>query len=359
MKKPKIVAADFSDASVDITGPAGGFSAILYIEKEGFGPQFKAVNLANRYDLMIISNKGVSVTAARKLIDDICGHHDIPLFVLHDFDVAGFMILSTLQRNTRRYQFVSAFEVIDLGLQLGDIEGLEREPAAATKTKPHVLRNQLAANGATEAEIGILLGERVELNAMTSDAMVTMVERKLKGLTEPGYNLDDDDPRVTVERAALTKQEAELARLKRSEEEHGARRRSLASLVNAAETWIKAAPTGMTIAMHPPIEPQLKKGESIADAVERLRRRGRELQADLDRVAASPWPSSLAREHMRRQITGLAVGQRCITSSILTRRSCSRRAPFRFEFSTARRKRSVLAKFQMCCRCSHGCIRTC
>lgn len=131
-----------------------------------------------------------------------------------------------------------------------------------------------------------------------------------KGLTESGYNLDDDDPRVTVERAALTKQEAELARLKRSEEEHGARRRSLASLVNAAETWIKAAPTGMTIAMHPPIEPQLKKGESIADAVERLRHRGRELQADLDRVAASPWPSSLAREHMRRQITGLAEGGR-------------------------------------------------
>lgn len=193
MKKPKIVAADFSDASVDITGPAGGFSAILYIEKEGFGPLFKAVNLANRYDLMIISNKGVSVTAARKLIDDICGHHDIPLFVLHDFDVAGFMILSTLQRNTRRYQFVSAFEVIDLGLQLGDIEGLEREPAAATKTKPHVLRNQLAANGATEAEIGILLGERVELNAMTSDAMVTMVERKLKGYDLKKVIPDDDE----------------------------------------------------------------------------------------------------------------------------------------------------------------------
>lgn len=130
------------------------------------------------------------------------------------------------------------------------------------------------------------------------------------GLTEPGYNLEDDDPRVTVERAALTKQEAELARLKRLQEQHGARGRILSTLVNAVETWIKAAPTDTMIAMHPPIEPQLKKGESIADAVERLRRRGRELQADLDRVAASPWPSSLAREHMRRQITGLAEGGR-------------------------------------------------
>ena len=37
---------------------AGNISAVLFCEKEGFGPLFKAVNLANRYDLMIISSKG-------------------------------------------------------------------------------------------------------------------------------------------------------------------------------------------------------------------------------------------------------------------------------------------------------------
>jgi hypothetical protein len=179
-RRPGIVPADFSDANVEVIGPAGGFSAILYVEKEGFGPLFKAVNLADRYDLMIISNKGVSVTAARKLIDDICGGHDLPLFVLHDFDVAGFLILGTLQRDTRRYQFSNAIEVIDLGLRLGDIAGLEREPAAATKINAGMLRDQLAENGATEAEIDILLHDRVELNAMTSDALIAMIERKLK-----------------------------------------------------------------------------------------------------------------------------------------------------------------------------------
>lgn len=131
-----------------------------------------------------------------------------------------------------------------------------------------------------------------------------------RGLTEPGYDFDDDDPLVTVERAALTKQEAELGRLKRLEEQHAARRRVLSTLVDAAETWIKAVPIGMMIAMHPPIEPQLKKGESIADAVERLRRRWRELQADLDRTRASPWPSGLARERMRAQIAALAEAGR-------------------------------------------------
>jgi len=60
VKDPSIVPPEFADAGVDIIGPAGGFGAILYVEKEGFDSLFKAVNLANRYDLMIISNKGRS-----------------------------------------------------------------------------------------------------------------------------------------------------------------------------------------------------------------------------------------------------------------------------------------------------------
>jgi Topoisomerase 6 subunit A/Spo11, Toprim domain len=180
MKDPRVAAARFSDASVNVIGPSGNISGVLFCEKEGFNPLFKAVNLANRYDLMIISTKGVSVTAARRLIDEVCGNTGLPLFVLHDFDVAGFMILGTLHRDTRRYQFSNTFEVVDLGLRLEDIAGLEREPAAATKTSAAILRKQLAENGATDAEIGILLDERVELNAMTSDALIAMIERKLK-----------------------------------------------------------------------------------------------------------------------------------------------------------------------------------
>jgi hypothetical protein len=186
LKDPSIAPPEFADAGVDIIGPAGGFGAILYVEKEGFDSLFKAVDLANRYDLMIISNKGVSVTAARKLIDEICGGGKLPLFVLHDFDFDGFKIFGTLQRDTRRYQFANAVEVIDLGLRLADIAGLEREPAAATKMSPQTRRDQLTNNGATDAEITILLNERVELNAMTSDALVAMIERKLSeyGLTK-------------------------------------------------------------------------------------------------------------------------------------------------------------------------------
>ena len=97
VKDPEVTAADFAEAGVDVVGPNGGYAGILFCEKEGFGPLFKSVDLANRYDLMIISSKGVSVTAARRLIDEVCGENNLPLFVLHDFDVAGFLILGTLQ----------------------------------------------------------------------------------------------------------------------------------------------------------------------------------------------------------------------------------------------------------------------
>jgi hypothetical protein len=90
------------------------------------------------------------------------------------------MIRGTLNRDTRRYQFGSYIELIDLGLRLEDIDGLESEPAAATKTDENILREQLAQNGATEDEIDFLLSDRVELNAMASDDLVEMVERKLK-----------------------------------------------------------------------------------------------------------------------------------------------------------------------------------
>jgi DNA topoisomerase 6 subunit A-like protein len=144
-KQPDILPAAFSGASVDVIGPSSGnISAVFFCEKEGFGPLFKAVNLANRYDLFVISSKGQSVTAARQLIDTICGENDLPLFVAHDFDVAGFAIFGTLQHDTRRYQFSNAVEVVDLGLWLADIAGLEREPAAATKTSASILRAQLA-----------------------------------------------------------------------------------------------------------------------------------------------------------------------------------------------------------------------
>jgi Protein of unknown function C-terminus (DUF2399) len=158
-------------------GPENRFGAVLFIEKEGFMPLFEAVKLAERRDIAIMSTKGMSVTASRELVEQLCAAHEVPLLVLHDFDKSGFSIVGTLQRDTRRYSFRSKFEVIDLGLRLEDIDGLETEDVYFDNAP--ATRDNLKLNGATEEEIDFLLHRRVELNALASEDLVSLIERKL------------------------------------------------------------------------------------------------------------------------------------------------------------------------------------
>ncbi len=173
--------AKLKSARISTSLPDCNFGAVLFIEKEGFQPLFDRVELAEQHDIAIMSTKGVSVTAARLLVDRMCSAHSIPLLVLHDFDVAGFTILDTLRRDTRRYQFESDFEVIDLGLRLADVRamGLQSEGAASSKSSANAIRARLRNSGATPEECEFLVQQRVELNAMTSDQFVAFIRRKL------------------------------------------------------------------------------------------------------------------------------------------------------------------------------------
>jgi len=49
------------------------------------------------------------------------------------------------------------------------------------------------------------------------------------------------------------------------------------------------------------------KGETVLDAVERLRRRCRELRADQHRIRSAPFPSGYAKQRMRAEIEALAI----------------------------------------------------
>jgi DNA topoisomerase VI subunit A len=84
---------------------------VLFIEKEGFTPVLEAARIPERFDIAPMSTKGMSVTAARLLIDELCGRLGLRLFVLHDFDIAGLSINKTLTADSRRYKF--KHEIID------------------------------------------------------------------------------------------------------------------------------------------------------------------------------------------------------------------------------------------------------
>jgi len=200
--------------SYPTSGPRHRYGAILFIEKEGFTPLFEAVNLAERYDIAIMSTKGVSVVASRLLVDKLCAEHDVPLLVVRDFDISGFIIAGTLQRSTRRYEFSAghAERVIDLGLRLDDVQRLNLPAEEVLHGKSDPTAN-LVENGATPEEIEFLCrgwessnggywGERVELNAFTSDALVGWIEGKLDALGIKKIVPDDATLEQAFRRAA-------------------------------------------------------------------------------------------------------------------------------------------------------------
>lgn len=160
-------------------GPTHRYRAVLFIEKEGFGPLLAAGDIANRFDVAIMSTKGMSVVAARHLLDRLTPQID-QVLVLHDFDVAGFSIFGTLSTDNRRYRFSNKVPITDIGLRLIHVEemGLQSEPVTSSGDWSARART-LRTHGATEAEIAFLRSRRVELNAMTADQFLAFVERQL------------------------------------------------------------------------------------------------------------------------------------------------------------------------------------
>ncbi|WP_145376933.1 hypothetical protein [Symmachiella dynata] len=185
-------------------GPRNRYRAVLYIEKEGFAPLFEEVRLAERYDIAIMSCKGQSVVAGRRLVDELC-HGDVPLLILHDFDKAGFLISERLvqtsfraqETNTERYRFRNKINAIDLGLRLSDIEEWGLEPEEC-EFKGGFDSDSIATQ---EEQEFLHAGQRVELNAFNSEDFITWIEGKLKEHGIEKVIPDKDDLEVAYRRA--------------------------------------------------------------------------------------------------------------------------------------------------------------
>ena len=85
------------DIMVPTSGPHLRYGAVLFIEKEGFDEILRHAGLAQRYDLAIMSTKGMPVGAACHLA---AAFHEkgVPVFVVHDLDE------SASDRGTRQGQ---------------------------------------------------------------------------------------------------------------------------------------------------------------------------------------------------------------------------------------------------------------
>jgi hypothetical protein len=180
---------DAESQEIDVEWPsvAAGqrYQAVLYIEKEGFGPILEEARIAERFDLAIMSCKGQSVVAARRFVDEVCAAgRGVPLLTVTDFDKAGFEIAQCLTRVSRwarendrvTYRFRNAINVIHLGLRLADARAydLQSEPC---DFKGHFARDSIAT---AEEQAFLRSGRRIELNAFTSPQFIEWLEAKLR-----------------------------------------------------------------------------------------------------------------------------------------------------------------------------------
>ncbi len=176
------------DHLIETAGPTNRYKFALFVEKEGFNELFNSVRLVDRYDLALMSTKGMSVTAARALVERL-SENGVTILVLHDFDAAGITILGTLRGDTRRWQYRTTPNIIDLGFRLADVQANDLQSESVFYNSKVDPRQKLREYDASLEECNFLVqagrprnwrGERVELNAMPSGRFISWLEKKLE-----------------------------------------------------------------------------------------------------------------------------------------------------------------------------------
>ena len=187
----KLSSFKYSNAS-----PERRFSAVLFVEKEGFNEAIEESGLLERYDIALASTKGNSVVALRVLLDEMVTRNpDFKVFTMTDFDISGTSIKTTLTKdNELRYTFKNDIQTIPVCVTWEQAKELHErglsEPVEFPKP-PKKTAKEIAK--ALDAKFQFLVREndvepdgarflmyrkrRVEINAMTTGEILDLIER--------------------------------------------------------------------------------------------------------------------------------------------------------------------------------------
>lgn len=125
---------------------------------------------------------------------------------------------------------------------------------------------------------------------------------------EGGFNMPSDYPGVVSQQKLVDKLTDELRRLQELQTLRTAAWHAASGVSAACEDFLRHGVPGNCQIAEIEIEPpKLLKDETVLDAVERLRRRVRELRADQHRIRSAPFPSAFAKQRAREQIEALAM----------------------------------------------------
>jgi hypothetical protein len=149
---------------------------------------------------------------------------------------------------------------------------------------------------------------------------------------QPSFDVIEILPPVAADRLRMLRRHAddlhmlvpEFSQLQGAnmEREHARQRLaawSAASLtLSNVETWLRIGrPHGTTLEQFDGPQQTLNKGEDVVSAIERHRRRNRELQADLHRIRSAPYPASFAKRKLREQVEQLAQRGAPVVSGLI------------------------------------------
>jgi hypothetical protein len=171
-------------------GARNRIAAVLICEKEGFDELLTAERVPDRYDLALMSTKGISAKAARDLAERVAA----PCFTLHDLDKNGFVMAAGFPLAT------------DIGIRMEDVEKWALAPEDQRHRNPAKTHRNLRRNGATREEAEFVSqGRRVELNMFTGPQFVEFVEGKLDEHGVEKVVPDDETLAVAWRRMHLTR----------------------------------------------------------------------------------------------------------------------------------------------------------
>lgn len=125
---------------------------------------------------------------------------------------------------------------------------------------------------------------------------------------KPHPPIEDGHPALKAARAALADCDSEIERVGMLVAERSKTMQQHARLISALEDYCsRHLRSRKTVEVHDGAAPELKSGEDAAAAVERCRRRVRELSADAHRIKSAPWHASHAKQRMREEVARLAA----------------------------------------------------
>lgn len=192
-REPRGRWASITEENRELDGPndgrliVGRGNKIIVIENIGLWEVMVANEFHKRLDAVLVGTSGFSTKATRELLIEL-EKKDLPICVVHDYDIAGVDIRHTLQRPTRRQSTFLKQQTVALGLTWEDVKRLGKDqypepmPFKGPKSKKaHLSRvqNRYTEGVISREEAEFLARYRVKLSVLTPRELLDFLHDKL------------------------------------------------------------------------------------------------------------------------------------------------------------------------------------